>query len=408
MNIIQEQFNINTSSDFIIDPNEYEGPLTIDRPCILNGSNSTLWSDNKPVLIINSPNVVIKDLRVECTKNTDNTEPVIITSGADTKLINVEVNGNIKGFPDESELWELPNMITLGSFASNKQNTFLINIPAAENAQIQNNINNVHLSAKTLLPGNNNIIITTDELRDNSILYGEIFIKTTVSRRIYITGKALKNAPLHQDSTAAMPQSISADSLPSKITVPCSVAAPPVSDSSVIYIKKGQRLPIKDIQDKVIKIVYEHKSLKQNIDIDAYVFLLQTDEKALDDSSLIFFGNPQTDNESVKVLSSDNNMPLVLIELNKLESWTDKAVVCYSIYGDDTGQNFSLVNSPVIRIISEETELYRFELSGLNIEKTIIAVEFYRYKGIWKINFIGSGYKQNLKILCENYGINVD
>lgn len=399
---IQTQFK-NTSGDFILSPNEYEGPLIIDRPCIVDGNNSTLWSDSKPVLIISSSGVTVKNLRVECTKNTKNTNdpsPVITSSCSDTKLVNIEVNGNIAGFENEADNWELPGVISFGTFAADRKNVFTVNIPAASDAEILNNTDNLSLSPAYIAKGDNYITFTVGEMRDNNILYGDIFIKTTVSRRIYITGRASAGAP---ENAALPPQ----PDFPSHIRAPYDIAAPAVEDSPAVYIKKGQRISAAELEDKVIKIIYEHKSLKKSVDIDAYIFLLGENEKAKCDDDLIFFGNPNAADNSVRYIA-DGSLPLTLIELNKLNNQVAKAVVCYSIYGDDDRQNFSLVDSPMIRILSGENELYRFEMSDLNVEKTVAAIEFYRYKGEWKINFIGSGYKKSLKQLCENYGINVE
>lgn len=407
MNTIQQQFNSNNSSDFVMIPGEYEGPLTIDRPCTIDGAKSTLWSNNGPILVINSTGVTIKNLRVEYTGQcTENNPPIAITtSDPNTKLIDVEVNGDIKGFSNEAEEWTLPSIISLGAFAANKENTFSIDISAAGQAEIKNNMNNVKLFPKTLSAGNNSITFTTDELRDNTILYGEIFVKTSVSRRIYVTGKAMNDAPEHHDSAPVSTEATA--SLPVQIETPNEIIAPTVSTTNATQIQRGQRISVKDLENKVIKIVYEHKSVKQPIEIDGYVFMLQENGKVQGDNDLIFFGNTETPNGAIKS-SSIENKPLTLIELNKLDSWVNKVAVCYSIYGDEPNKNFSLVETPMIRIMGGGQELYRFELSNLNIEKTVVAIELYRYKGEWKINFIGSGYKSGLNLLCEDYGVNVE
>ena len=43
----------------------------------------------------------------------------------------------------------------------------------------------------------------------------------------------------------------------------------------------------------------------------------------------------------------------------------------------------------------------------LSVEKTLVAVEVYRYKGQWKLNFVASGYRDGLRRLCESYGVEV-
>ena len=47
-------------------------------------------------------------------------------------------------------------------------------------------------------------------------------------------------------------------------------------------------------------------------------------------------------------------------------------------------------------------------MAGLNLEKTVVALEFYRYKGDWKVQFVGAGYHSGLRTLCESYGVEVE
>ena len=49
-----------------------------------------------------------------------------------------------------------------------------------------------------------------------------------------------------------------------------------------------------------------------------------------------------------------------------------------------------------------------FPLYDLQKETTVIAIDFYRYKGIWKVSAIGAGYIDGLKKLCESYGLEVE
>ena len=159
--------------------------------------------------------------------------------------------------------------------------------------------------------------------------------------------------------------------------------------------------------DSHIKFIYESMSSSPGIDIDSYCFALGANGKVSRDEDLIFFGNPEAANSSIRTGSADSK-PLALIDLDKVDPAVCRIALCYSIYGDDPHQNFSGVSSPVIRVFGGDREMLRFELKDLSEEKTVVAAEVYRYKGEWKINFVGAGYKSGLTQLCESYGVNVD
>lgn len=447
MSKVQEEFDNCNDSYIVLTPTEYEGPLCINRPCTIDGSFSTLWSKKGPVVIVEAPNVTLKNIRVEVTQKSDIKDEniAIKTNYTDTKLENIEVCGQLEGFQNEAELWNLPPVIRLGDFGAQEQNTFLIEIDAPTDAKLKNKINDIEIFPTELTKGKNFLTIKTNELRNNTILYGEIFVQTNVTRRMYVLGKSVAGATVHnegsmtfENESLSMPvqievpqeviaQIVSQDnteyvkirqsievnpdeeslSMPVQTEAPKEIVAPVVSQENIEYLKQGQRIAIKPYEDSVLKICYEHNSVKENVDIDGYAFLLSQNGRVRKDEDLVFFGNQQSSDNAVRISSADN-MPTVLAELKKLDEDVEKIAVSFSIYGDNPLENFSLVNSPIVRIFSNEKEIYRYKLKGLNMEKTVVAVEIYRYKGEWKLACVGNGYNDGLKTLCECYGVEVE
>lgn len=408
MENIQEQFNATATADFVLAPGEYQGPLCIDRPCVLDGSNATLWAADGPVLTIAADNVTVKNLRVELAggDNAANGTALQVTAAnaAGVSLENVDVKGAVCGWATEAENWNLPGVINLGSFAADTENTFTLEIEAAAAAQLECNLRDVRLAPLALLPGQNTITLTVDGLRNNTILYGEIMVRTAVGRRIYITGKALAGAPVHNEGQPVT--NGPAVSLPVQMTAPVEMLSPNVDDSNVQQVKRGQRLSIREWQEQALKIALEYQTDDAQLDIDGYCFLLQGG-RVRRDEDLIFFGNPEAEGGALK-MSQVNERPLTLLEPAKVPADVERIAVCYSIYGDNPGQRFAAVKGATVRIFSQDKEIYRFALDELHEEKTAVAVEIYRYKGEWKMNFVGAGYRSGLRHLCESYGVNIE
>lgn len=408
LNKLQAEFDKN-SGDFILSPGEYQGPLIVRHPCVIDGQMSTIWSEKGPVLIIDSDGVIIKNVRIEITDLPSNSmSSIAIQSNyPDTILEKVETNGKLSGFPGETGKLNFPVVIPLGSFAADIENTFSLDIIAPENAEIFCEMQDIFISSDRLQKGKNHLIIQTRALRDNTILYGEIFIQTLVIRRIYITGKAQNHAKNYHDFLVFSDEKQT--SQPEKIALPDEWITPIVSDSSVKSVQRGERIFLESsLQSSRLKIAYQQQNITQEFEIDGYLFLLKSDGKVRGDDSLIFFGNPESRQKDIQVRTHNDGLPLVFLSLENMESWIDKIIICLSIYGEDPEQNFSLIESPIIRIFAEEKEIYRFELTELKMEKTVVALEIYRYKGNWKINFVGAGYRSNLRKLCEDYGLEVE
>lgn len=69
------------------------------------------------------------------------------------------------------------------------------------------------------------------------------------------------------------------------------------------------------------------------------------------------------------------------------------------------------LNNAYVRIVDELTnnELVRFDLGeDFSTETAVVVGELYRYKGEWKFNAIGSGFKGGLRALCINYGVDME
>ncbi len=369
-----------------LQPGEYEGPITIDSDgCTVDGHGATLWSKSGAVLIIDADNVTIKNLRVELTQYSA-TETAVEVRGENAKFESVEVFGQVKGLKNSAENWNLPRTIGLGKFAAKVQNEFVCKINVAEPCKIINQIYGLKISADTLPVGENNLQFTISALPDNIILFGDFFLATASGflRRIFVTGRSEISAPeVHQ-----------------KISVAEKVPAPK-KNFNVELAAKGQRVSIP--QTKKFQVVFEDEG-HGGMEIDAYIFLLAANGKVRGDDDLIFFGNDKSFDGGVKLAEKICGAE---VDLQKISAEIQSVAICFAIYGENATENFLKVKSPTVIIFAEDKPFFEFKLQVGNV-KAIVALEFYRRRGIWKINFIGAGFAAGLKKLCESYNVEVN
>lgn len=340
---------------------EYEGTIIIDRSGIFECNNAIFWSKNKNAIEVKASGVTIKNARIEADGGF-----AIKTDFSDLILQNVEIKGNIYGLSKDFENIKIPGIIALGDFPAERENVFSFEIEVPADCTIENNLYGVEISPLYLKKGINIIKIKIAPMKKNTVLYGEIFLKSFIIQRIFISGKA--------------------------------------SEISAKILKKGQRINIDEYSGNILKFVLSRKNLKRNMDIDGYVFLLGENGKAFCDNDLIFFGNPVSDDNSIKINENE-----ISVNLSILQEKYQKIAVCFAIYSEeDDSLNFSMVDSPAINIFSNSDKIFSFSLENLSSEKTVVCTEIYRYKNQWKLNCIGSGYNQGLRKLCENYGIDVE
>ncbi|HBP63912.1 MAG TPA: stress protein [Desulfosporosinus sp.] len=137
------------------------------------------------------------------------------------------------------------------------------------------------------------------------------------------------------------------------------------------------------------------------IDCDASALLLNDQNKLTSKARLVYFGNLQSADKSVKH-SGDNltgagegDDEQIQVDLANVPSEVQKIVFVVNIY-DSTKrkQDFGLIANAFIRIVNSanDQEFCRYNLTESYAGKTsLIAAEVYRHNNEWKFAAIGEG-----------------
>lgn len=175
-------------------------------------------------------------------------------------------------------------------------------------------------------------------------------------------------------------------------------------DNGAVKLVSGARFNLNDYASQMLVIDMDYQA-EDGLDIDGYVFLLNDTRKVRSDADLVFFG------QKVSVDKAVNNHPqmtrMFTVELSKLDADITRLAVAFAIYGDKEGQDFSHVSKPTVRISCGGKELCNYEITGLNDERSVVAMEIYNKNG-WKAKTVGLGYKLALQTLCASYGVEVN
>ena len=423
-------FFSNGASQIEIPPGEYAGPLIIRHSCIVDGHGATLWTKTGAALVIDAPSVTVKNLRVELMTKTDEFVAIEVLD-KNVQLENIEVYGNIRGFDNASENWELPRTIDFGTFAANERNEFLSRFKIGEPCRVINSVYGLDIAPQTFSPGEIDLRLTINPMRDGMILYGSFLLETTnkILRRIYVSGRAQSGASIKTvikpQSIPPTPQTLTPPSsqqkkfypVSTKIqTKPQSIAptpqtlTPPSSQQKKFYpvsTKVRKKQQIFTLNAESVRVAFKATHLPNGMTIDAYAFCLAKNKKVQRDADLIFFNNPRHESLGVS-LDSKGNMPGIDLNLKNLPEDIKSIVICFGIYDDGTrsDNNFSKVSSPEVVVFANENLAYKFPVQ-LGQEKIFKALEIYRDKDDWEFRFVGLGSEKNFTNFCESYGVEV-
>lgn len=409
-------------SEVVLPSGEFEGPLIINKPLRVKGKNTTVWAKKSPVIKITSNGVTIENIRAEITEGS--IEEPAVAADFMTAASNIEVLGRVSGFGEEDGFFDIPRTIELGRFPAEQENSFrlIVNVPAK--TEIVCEMREVSLEPKTLAAGRNELTITVNGISERTFLYAELLFKSRFTRRVYLTGRpcpnaetavkkliytaperertAEKNSALSEQAIETAAQAIHEIMNGTKTDV---ISMTGRQDASLppLDMRRGQRVGLTQYLGERFEVRFSAK-IPNGIEIDPYVFLLESGDRAIGDEGLIFFGNESSPNGEVKYFAQDGHIG---IDLTRVDPRIQKIAVAYSIYDGGAAKSFRSVSSPRAALISGG-ERVTFTMDGLSDEATIVALEFYLYKGEWKISAVGAGFKDGLAKLCNRYGIEVE
>ncbi len=155
-----------------------------------------------------------------------------------------------------------------------------------------------------------------------------------------------------------------------------------------------------------------------DFDLDTAVFLLKGDNKVSSNQDFIYYGNLKHVSGSIEHMGDNliggtgGDDEQIKVDLGKVPDDIERIAIVVTIYdAEKRKQNFGQVHNAYIHIVDTTTgnELLRYDLDeDFSIETSMVVGEIYKYKGEWKFNAVGSGFKGGLKSLCLNYGVNLD
>ncbi|MBU2711050.1 VWA domain-containing protein [Zooshikella harenae] len=148
-----------------------------------------------------------------------------------------------------------------------------------------------------------------------------------------------------------------------------------------------------------ITIEWDHPLINKD-DIDTSAFLLNDQGKVRSDADFIFYNQPNSTDNSVK-LSSDTNKQSYAVNLTNIPSDIHKVAFAIVIHS-----NSDFGSAKCIRLNIEGITHYQPSTQGMK-EKALIMGQLYRHQGNWKFKALGQGYNGGLAPLATGYGVDI-
>jgi tellurium resistance protein TerD len=188
-----------------------------------------------------------------------------------------------------------------------------------------------------------------------------------------------------------------------------------------INLSKGERISLEKVAPGLVQIFIglgwdiNVTDTGGDFDIDASIFLLDSNDKLISDQHFIFYNNPKSPDPEQSIQQRGDNRTgagegddeVVDVNLKTVPPEVVKMALTVTIHeADKRHQNFGQVSNAFVRIVNceNEQEIVRYDLTeDFSVETALIMAELYRKDGEWRMNAVGAGYEGGLQALVERY-----
>lgn len=187
----------------------------------------------------------------------------------------------------------------------------------------------------------------------------------------------------------------------------------PSPSGNGIKLQRGQKIKLSDgISNTNLKFYFSWNIRNPECDLDGSAFMLDGRNKVIDDNWFIFYGSPQSPDNSLHYKAYENgNGAEMSINISRINTNVQKIVMSVTIYeAFEKNLNFGMIENVSVRIAesSKNTEIAHFDITDCYSSITALVVgELYRYNNEWKFNAVGSGVQRDLAGFCGMYGVNL-
>lgn len=227
---------------------EYPGPVILNQALVLEGSGATLWALEGPVLTVRAP-VRLRNLRIEVTGDAPPSDEaacaILVASGGDLTLENMEVRGRVRGLPREEGIWHYPHGLALGGIAPGMAHHWRLSLRVPVDCTIESHISGLKVTPSALRAGVNELQVHIDPLPRDFLIDGHLILSTAaLRRRIVVTacadespgaprgqGQVIWAPPAEVAPPAVAPAGPPAPTLPEPIAP---ASPPPKTDASAV------------------------------------------------------------------------------------------------------------------------------------------------------------------------------
>ena len=173
----------------VLEFDEYFEKIELNKPITLDGGDSTICFTSGPVVTVNSKDVELRNIHLEVTSSGDLKDKAAslalkVKENERVTFENVIVKGDVEGVIIETGAWRYPDVLNIRPVAPAKTNYFVFEMDVPVSCALETEIEDLRIINPALSPGLNRVLIEVSDLKKDTILFGQIGIKSAYFKRM--------------------------------------------------------------------------------------------------------------------------------------------------------------------------------------------------------------------------------
>ncbi|WP_041574071.1 TerD family protein [Cellulomonas gilvus] len=181
-------------------------------------------------------------------------------------------------------------------------------------------------------------------------------------------------------------------------------AAPVASGDEALELPRGGVVDLPAASEWTVRASWRVDEAP-GADVDVVALLLDQDGRVSTDEDFVFYNQPSSDRDAVRLVVDGPHEQSVAIDLDQLPDHCDRIVVAAAVGG---GPTFGDVGAIELNVDHPDGSFVTATLDAATSERTLVLTELYLRAGTWRVRVVGQGYDHGLAELAASHGVAVD
>jgi len=189
----------------------------------------------------------------------------------------------------------------------------------------------------------------------------------------------------------------------------------------MINLQKGQKIDLTKGHPSLKRVIVAlgwspQTKVGEQFDLDASVFMGNSNGKCMKDEDFIFYNNLKHSSEAVihsgddRTGDGEGDDETITVDFSKMPINIEELDFIVTIHdAHNRSQNFGQVNDAYVRVLDPEQnniQLLKFDLGeDFSVETAVSVCKIYRKDGEWKFSAEGVGYAHGLDGFVRDHGL---